>query len=249
MKVLIHGAGGHMGRIVCQMVRDGVCGAAVAACVSPELTADPAQQIFQDLAHCDVAADCIVDFSVAGATQALCDYACEKKMPLVIATTGQSQQQRAYIAQAAEKIPVFFAANMSVGVALLIRLARQTVQTFPDAEIEIVEAHHDRKVDAPSGTALAIAHALQDVRPELTLHTGRSGMGKRQKNEIGIHALRYGNVVGEHEVIVSTGTQTIKLRHEAHDRALFAEGALYAASYLMGKPAGLYTMQDMLEEH
>ena len=248
MNILIHGAGGHMGRIVCQMARDGVCGAAVAACVSPELTADPAQHIFQTLEDCNVPADCIVDFSVADATQALCEYACERKMPLVIATTGQSEQQRACIAQAATKIPVFFAANMSVGVALLIRLACQAAQAFPNAEIEIVEAHHDRKVDAPSGTAFAIARALQQVRPELTLHTGRSGMGKRQKDEIGMHALRYGNVVGEHEVILSTGTQTIKLRHEAHDRALFAEGALYAASYLVGKPAGLYTMQDMLEE-
>ena len=117
------------------------------------------------------------------------------------------------------------------------------------AEIEIVEVHHDRKLDAPSGTALALAGAIRSVRPDSTLRTGRSGHGKREKNEIGIHSLRMGNIVGIHEVLLSTPTQTITLRHEAHDRALFAEGALTAADFLCGKPAGLYDLSSLLKSN
>ena len=118
---------------------------------------------------------------------------------------------------------------------------------MPDAEIEIIEAHHDRKLDAPSGTALAIADAICQVRPAATVVTGRSGYGKRTPDEIGIHAVRMGNIVGEHEVIIGTQNQTITLRHDAHDRALFAEGALAAAEFLQGKPAGLYSMADIVK--
>ncbi len=117
---------------------------------------------------------------------------------------------------------------------------------LPDAEIEIVEKHHDRKEDAPSGTALALADAVREVHTDATLHLGRAGMQKRTPNEIGIHAIRIGNVVGEHEVLIGTKNQTITLRHEAHSRALFAEGALSAAAFLIGKPAGLYGMKDLL---
>ena len=117
---------------------------------------------------------------------------------------------------------------------------------MPDAEIEIIEKHHDRKLDAPSGTALAIAKAIQSVRPEAELNLGRSGMAKRTPTEIGIHAIRMGNIVGEHEVMVGTQNQTITLKHEAHSRALFAEGALAAAVWLADKAPGLYDMSDML---
>ena len=151
------------------------------------------------------------------------------------------------ITKAAESIPLFFAANYSLGIALLIELARKTAAAMPDAEIEIVEIHHDRKVDAPSGTALAIADAIRQIRPESTVHSGRSGMGKRTPEEIGIHAVRMGNVVGIHEVMIGTQNQTITLKHEAHSRALFAEGALAAADFLMGKPAGLYDMNSLLD--
>ena len=164
----------------------------------------------------------------------------------MIATTGQTDEERAAIEEAAKEIPIFFAANFSVGVALLIELAKKAAAAMPDAEIEIVEKHHDRKVDAPSGTALAIARALQTVRPNAEIVTGRSGFGKRTKEEIGVHAIRMGNIPGEHEVLIGTNNQTISLKHETHDRAVFAEGALAAAAFLQGKPAGLYDMQDLL---
>lgn len=246
MRVLVHGAGGHMGRIVCDLAQNGSCGATLAARVSPELETNAAEHVFSSLEACGVPADVIVDFSAASAIGPLCDYAVRTNTPLVVATTGHNEAGRTAIEHAARQIPVFFAANMSVGVALLIRLAQQAAKMFPSAQIEIVETHHCRKLDAPSGTALAIAHGLQEVRPELTLHCGRSGMHKREENEIGIQSIRYGNVVGEHEVIVSAGSQTIRLKHEAHDRALFAEGALAAAQYLITQNAGLYQMNDLL---
>ena len=151
------------------------------------------------------------------------------------------------IAEAATKIPVFFSKNMSLGIALLCELAKTTAATFPDADIEIVEAHHNRKLDAPSGTALMLAEAIETVRAGLHRVLGRSGMKKREKNDIGIHAIRMGNVIGRHEVIIGTDTQTLTLTHEAHDRALFAEGAIAAGLFLLGKEPGFYTMQDMVK--
>ncbi len=168
-------------------------------------------------------------------------------MPLAFATTGQTEEQKGYIKEASEKIPVFSAANYSVGVALLIELAKKTAAVFPEAEIEIIEKHHDRKIDAPSGTALAIASALTEVREHAFHVCGRSGHGKRTPEEIGIHAVRMGNIAGVHEVIVGTPNQTITLKHEAHSRALFAEGALAAVEFIAGKAPGMYDMRSMLK--
>ena len=151
------------------------------------------------------------------------------------------------IRNAAMAIPVFQSGNMSVGVALLTELARRTAAMFPDADIEIVEAHHNRKLDVPSGTALMLYKAVQEARPEAIPLVGRHENGKRTKAEVGIHSLRMGNTVGYHEVIVNTGTQIITLKHEAQDRSLFAEGALAAAQFLVGKAPGLYSMQDIVK--
>ena len=148
---------------------------------------------------------------------------------------------------AAKKIPIFHSANMSLGVALLVELAKITAKTFPDADIEIIEKHHNRKLDAPSGTALLLANAIKEIRTKAKLIFGRSGQAKRETDEIGVHAIRMGNVIGEHEVIVGTDTQTVTLKHEAHSRALFAEGAIAAAEFLIGKPAGMYDMKSMIE--
>jgi 4-hydroxy-tetrahydrodipicolinate reductase len=129
----------------------------------------------------------------------------------------------------------------------LVELAKKAAAAMPDADIEIVEKHHNRKVDAPSGTALMIANAIQTVRRGTQLLLGRSGMTKREPNEIGIHAVRMGNIIGEHEVLIGTDSQTITIKHEAHSRSLFAEGAVAAAAFLVAQPAGLYDMKSMLE--
>ncbi|MCQ2430608.1 MAG: 4-hydroxy-tetrahydrodipicolinate reductase [Clostridia bacterium] len=248
MKILINGYCGHMGREVARLAADGFCGCTAAFGADVNAPAgDPV--CARDLKDARTDVDVVVDFSHHTCTAALLDFCTTHGLPLVLATTGQTPEERAMIRAAADRIPLFFAANYSVGIALLIRLAVQTAKALPDAEIEIIEQHHDRKLDAPSGTALAIADAIRTVRPDAENNLGRSGTGKRTKSEIGIHAVRMGNTVGTHEVIIGTGSQTITLKHEAHDRALFAEGALSAAAFLCdtagGKP-GLYGMEDML---
>ena len=135
-----------------------------------------------------------------------------------------------------------------MGIAVLCRLAKQAAAYFPEADIEIVEVHHNRKVDAPSGTAHMLFNAIREVRPNATEHCGRAGEGKRTKDEIGISSLRLGNVVGVHEVHISTGTQTLTLKHEAVTRAMLADGGVAAARFMVGKVAGLYNMESMLEE-
>ena len=239
MNIIIHGSTGRMGRKL-QELLNGSSVHTIAAAVSPE------EAQLKTLADYQGPADLIIDFSFHGAVCDLLDYAETRKLPVVIATTGHTPEEKARIARAAETIPVFWSGNMSVGIALLVRLAKQTAKAFPNAEIEIIETHHDQKLDAPSGTALMIAEGIKSVRPEATYNLGRSGNAKRTKEEIGIHAIRLGNVVGVHEVLISTGTQTITLKHEAHDRMLFAEGAVAAGEYLAGQPAGLYNMETML---
>ena len=147
---------------------------------------------------------------------------------------------------AAKEIPVFFTGNVSMGIAVLCRLAKQAASYFPDADIEIVEVHHTRKVDAPSGTALMLFNAIKEVRPEAVANCGRAGEGKRTKEEIGISALRLGNVVGIHEVHIHTGNQSLTLKHESGSRAMLADGAVAAARFMVGKGKGLYNMEDIL---
>jgi len=245
MKVLINGACGHMGRVVTELARSGYLGAELGDRVDLFAGDETVKTSLSDAAPSDV----IVDFSHHSAviTGGLLDYACEKKLPIVVATTGHTQEEKDAICKAAESVPVFFVANMSVGVALLCRLAAQCAQALPEADIEIVETHHNRKLDAPSGTALMLAETVRKARGGGEFVCGRSGQKKREKGEIGVQAVRRGNIVGIHEVHISTANETITLKHEAHDRALFGEGAMAAAAFLVGKPAGLYGMEDMLK--
>ena len=242
MRVIVNGACGHMGREIVRLAQEGYQGASLAASVD---AFSKTEDVLTDL-HDAPEADVIIDFSHHSAVGPLLAYACGKNLPVVIATTGHTEEERAYITEAAKRIPVFFSANMAVGVALLCSLAKQAAAVLPDADIEIVETHHNRKLDAPSGTALMIADAIREARPELHNHCGRSGQCKRESDEIGIHAVRMGSVVGIHEVLITTQTQTITLKHEAYSRALFAEGAVTAAQFLMGKGPGLYDMKSMI---
>lgn len=246
MKILICGIGGRMGREVARLALTGYRDSVpVAGCdLSPvEVEAIP---VYTKLTKVREKADVIIDFSHHSAVADLLDYATANAIPTVVATTGHTEEESALIHKAAKVIPIFHAANMSLGVALLIELAKITAKTFPDADIEIIEKHHNRKLDAPSGTALAIANALKTVREKAFFVFGRQGNAKRTEGEIGIHAIRMGTVIGEHEVIVGTDTQTITLKHEAHSRSLFAEGAVAAAEFLVKQPAGLYDMTHMI---
>ena len=247
MKILICGVGGRMGREVAKMALDGVRGAVPVAGFDVIPVDTREFPTYTDWSAVEETPDCIVDFSNHAGTSALLAYATEKKIPAVIATTGHTPEEQAEIEAASKVIPVFHSANMSLGIALLVELAKLTAKTFPDADIEIIEKHHNRKLDAPSGTALLLANAIREIRTKARLIFGRSGHAKREADEIGVHAIRMGNIIGEHEVIVGTDTQTITLKHEAHSRALFAEGAMAAAEFLVGKPAGMYDMKSMID--
>ena len=247
MKILINGILGFMGKEVRKLCDASYRGSEFFAGVDVFAKGDE-ENVYSSLEAVPNVneVDCIVDFSHHEATPKLLEYAISKNVPVVLATTGHTPEEIGVINEASNKIPVFYSANMSLGIALLVELAKKTAEAMPDAEIEIIEKHHNRKIDAPSGTALMIANALKEVRPDSYANNGRSGQGKRNKNEIGIHAVRMGNIVGEHEVIVGTENQTITLRHEAHSRALFAEGALAAAAFIADKPAGIYDMKSLV---
>ena len=244
MRIILTGYTGHMGREV------RTCAEAAENCeivAGVDLMIPASEGIcVKTFAECTAEADVIIDFSHHSMTGELLDFAETKKLPVVLATTGQTEEEKAWIREAAKKIPIFLAANYSLGIATLTDLVKRAVALYPDSEIEIVEQHHDRKLDAPSGTALSLFNAIKEVRPEATANCGRSGQGKRTKDEVGIHAIRMGNIVGIHEVMISTQNERISLKHEAFGRGVFAEGSLKAATFLVGKAAGMYDMKDML---
>lgn len=235
-----------MGREVAALCERGYRGAELISGIDPSAT--EGDNLFRSARDADTrGVDVIIDFSHHSAAPEICALAVNEGLPIVVATTGHTEAEKQAILDAARCVPVFYAANMSVGVALLCELAKKAAAALPDADIEIIETHHTRKLDAPSGTALMLAEEICTVRPEAYISTGRSGRTPRDKNEIGIQSVRLGNIVGEHEIRIGTGAETITLRHEAHSRALFAEGALAAAQFIIAKPEGLYTMKDMIK--
>ena len=238
MRAVLCGANGAMGKLI-----DGILGDEIVGRVSID-GENNVPRTFAELGK--VEADVVIDFSHHTAVADVLAYAKEIGAAAVIGTTGHTPEEKAMITAAAEEIPVFFSGNMSLGIAVLCRLAKQAAAAFPDADIEIVEAHHTRKVDAPSGTALMLFNAIKEVRPQAVANCGRSGEGKRTKEEIGIHALRMGNVVGIHEIHIHTGNQSLTLKHESGSRAMLADGACDAARFMVGKAAGFYNMEDML---
>ena len=252
MRILLSGFNGAMGKEVTKLAETGYCGAEIVAGVDinasgAETFAGHGVPVAKSFAEAAADVDVIVDFSHHSLTADLVKFAVDHGIRLVLATTGQTDEEKAMIREGGKKIPLFFAANYSMGIAILIELAKKTAALMPDAEVEIVEVHHDRKVDAPSGTALAIAEGVKEVRPGSEIVCGRNGMKKREHSDIGVSSVRIGNVAGIHEVLIGTNNQTITLKHEAHNRALFAEGALSAAAWLMDQPAGLYNMNDMIK--
>ena len=242
MRYILQGACGRMGRVVQRVFREKLPDAEL-------IPVDPMArdgEAYPSLAEYDGPADCIIDFSHHSLTLSLTAYAAARKLPLVIATTGQTEEELSAIEKAAKTVPVLLASNFSLGIVVLTALAKQAAKALPDADVEIVEIHHNRKLDVPSGTALTLARAVQSVRPGSRLVIGRHENGKRDPADIGVHSLRMGNIPGVHEIHICTDTQTLTLRHEAHDRALFAEGALTAAQWVTTMEPGLYDMQSIL---
>lgn len=246
MKILLCGYTGHMGQEVRRSV-ERAAGCEILCGVDP-LCPEGEPGCVRSFADCPAGADVIIDFSHHSLTASLLDFAESRGLPVVLATTGQTEEEKARIRAAAEKLPVFLAANYSLGIAALTDVVRRALALFPDAEVEIVEAHHDRKLDAPSGTALSLFEAVKQVRPEARAVCGRAGNGRRTPEEVGIHALRMGNIVGVHEVLIVTQNETLSLKHQAFSRGVFADGSLKAAAFLLGRAPGLYTMEDLLKE-
>lgn len=195
----------------------------------------------------DAKADVIIDFSHHTCANMLCEYASATGTPVVFATTGYTPDELEIIRQASEKTAIFTSANMSLGVNLIIGLAKQAAKILPGFDIEIIEKHHNQKLDAPSGTALMIADGIKSVRNNSQYVYDRSGVRqKRGKDEIGIHAVRGGTIVGEHDVIFAGYNEVVTISHSAQSREIFASGALSAAKFVVSKKSGLYHMEDMI---
>ena len=238
MRAVVCGANGAMGKLICGILGDEVVG---------RVSIDGENNVPKTFAELGkVEADVVVDFSHHTAVADVLAYTKSIGAAAVIGTTGHTEAEKSLIYAAADEIPVFYAGNVSLGIAVLCRLVKEAVKFFPDADVEIVEIHHTRKVDAPSGTAHMLFNAIKEVRPNAWENCGRSGEGKRTKDEVGVHALRMGNVVGIHEVHINTGNQTLVLKHESGSRAMLADGAVAAARFMEGKAAGLYDMESIL---
>lgn len=241
MKAVLWGANGAMGRLIGGILDSEVVG---------RVSLDGENGTARDASELgDVGADMVIDFSHHSAVEQVLAYAAAHGCAAVIGTTGHTQQEMQRIREAAQTIPVFCSGNMSLGIAVLCRLAAEATAAFPEADIEIVEIHHNRKVDAPSGTARMLFEAIRRVRPQALARCGRAGEGRRTKDEIGISSLRMGSVVGVHEIHIHTGSQCLTLRHEAVDRRMLAEGAVEAARFMAGKKPGLYGMEHLLQSH
>ena len=238
MRVILCGANGAMGKLI-----DNIFGEEIVGRVSLD-GENSVPRTFSELG--EISSDVIVDFSHHSAVADVLAYAKKTGAAAVIGTTGHTEEEKALIYAAAEEIPVFYAGNVSLGIAVLCRLVKQAAAFFPDADIEIVETHHTRKVDAPSGTAHMLFNAVKEVRPNAWENCGRSGEGKRTRDEIGVHALRLGTVVGIHEVHIHTPNQSLTLKHESGSRAMLADGAAAAARFMEGKEKGLYDMESIL---
>jgi len=239
MRAILCGANGAMGKLIDAALSEEVVGR---VSIDGE---NGVPKTFEEMGILE--ADVLIDFSHHTAIADVLNYAKKIRCAAVIGTTGHTAEEKELIFAAAKELPVFYSGNMSLGIAVLCRLAKEAARYFPDADIEIVEAHHTRKVDAPSGTAHMIFNAIKEVRPNAYENCGRAGEGKRTKDEIGISALRMGSVVGIHEVYIHTGSQCLTLKHEAVTRAMLADGAVDAARFMEGKPTGFYNMESILE--
>ena len=245
--VLIHGANGRMGK----KVFDAVCSAenltAVCGIDAFENFSNPAFPIYSSFDKVTEKIDVIVDFSVPKTLDNILDYALSNNIPCVLCTTGYTKEDLEKIQKASQKIAIFRSANMSLGVNILVDLVKKACTALLSFDIEIIEKHHNQKVDAPSGTALLLADAIKSQLSDKHYIYGRQGqVGKRDKNEIGIHAVRGGNIVGDHDVIFAGENETVTLSHQAFDRSVFAFGAARACEYITTKTCGLYDMSDLI---
>lgn len=248
-KIIMLGCNGRMGHMITDMVKqDDEC--TIVAGIDIVDNRDNGYPVYTKLADCDVEADAIIDFTSATDFESRMDYAVDKQIPIIECSTGLSEEQMDYLKKASEKVAVLKSANMSLGINLLMKLLKEAaVKLAGDGfDVEIVEKHHNQKLDAPSGTALALADSINEAMDDRYeyIYDRSQVRQKRDKKELGISAVRGGTIVGEHEVIFAGTDEVITFKHTAYSRAVFAKGSITAAKYLKGKAAGLYDMSDVL---
>lgn len=249
VRMIMHGCNGAMGQVITGIVaaQEDI---RIVAGIDMNAVQKNDYPVFASLEDCDVEADVIVDFTAAAAVDHLLDYCAEKKMPVVLCSTGLSEAQIQKVKEVAKETPVLRSANMSLGVNLLLKLVKEAAQVLAaaDFDIEIVEKHHNKKLDAPSGTAIALADSINEAMDHQYhyVYDRSTKHERRDKKEMGISAVRGGSIVGEHDVIFAGQDEVITFNHTAYSKAIFAKGAVSAAKYLAGKEAGLYTMADVI---
>ena len=251
INVMLSGCNGKMGKVLSGLLANDseakvVCGFDI------NTDAGEGYPVYDNVDAIKEKVDVVIDFSHPNSLSSIMSFCKKNNVPVVVATTGLSDEQKADVVKLSENVPVFFSFNMSLGINLLVNLVKKATSILCDNfDIEIIEKHHNQKIDAPSGTAIMIADAIKDTmkeKPELVYdrHTVRK---KREKNEIGMHAIRGGTIVGEHSVIFAGKDEVLELKHEAHSKEVFAVGAIKAAKFLIGKGAGMYDMANLIEEN
>ena len=249
VRAIMHGCNGKMGQVISGLAKADEQIEIVAG-IDRYMGITNDYPVFDSIEKCDVEADVVIDFSNAAAVDALLEYCVEKALPVVLCTTGVSEEQLAKVEEAAGKTAVLKSANMSLGINLLMKLLQDAAKVLGPAgyDIELVEKHHNQKVDAPSGTALALADSINEaLDQEYTYVYDRSQVRqKRDQKEIGISAVRGGTIVGDHEVIFAGVDEVIEFKHTAYSKSVFGKGAVEAAKFLAGKPAGRYDMSDVI---
>lgn len=248
--IILNGCNGKMGRVITRLAEeDSEC--KIVAGLDINDFCDNDYPVLTNAAECCMDADVIIDFSHPSALAGLLEFAEKKNIPIIVATTGLSDEQKQSLVEYSKKIPVFFSANMSLGINLLVALSKKAAALLEgNFDIEIVEKHHNQKIDAPSGTALALADGITEVlknKPEY-VYDRHSVRKKRSDREIGIHSVRGGSIVGEHEVIFAGQDEVIELKHQATSKEVFAVGSIKAAKFMKGKPCGMYDMNDLIGE-
>ncbi len=245
----MHGCNGKMGQVITDICKadDSV---EIVAGIDVIDNKDNGYPVFTDIEACGVEADVIVDFAAAVAVDKLLKFAEAKNIPVVLCTTGLSPEQLSRVSQVSEKVAILKSANMSLGINTIMKLLKDAIAVFGPAgyDVEIVEKHHNLKVDAPSGTALALADSINEASNNQYeyIYDRSQTRNKRDKRELGISAVRGGTIVGEHEVIFAGIDEVIEIKHTAYSKSVFAKGAVEAAKFLAGKPAGMYNMSDVI---
>ena len=245
LRVIISGYSGSMGKVLTKCANEDseleiVCG-------SSKDDLDVPFKTYHKMSEVEELADVIIDFSHHSTIEDTLSYAIKTKTPIVIATTGFNEEELEKIKKASNIIPIFHSSNMSLGVNVLVKLVKEAAKSLNGFDIEIIEKHHNKKLDAPSGTAVMIANGVKEVLPDSEYIYGRHGRSdKRNSNEIGIHAIRGGTIVGEHTTIFAGHDEVVEIKHSAQSKDIFAKGAIAAAKFLVKQEAGYYNMNNML---